>query len=370
MANPSRKMVTIRRIDRVDPIEGADRIEVATVGGWRVVVKKGEFHAGDLGLYHEIDSFIDTSRPEYAFLDATREMVVDGKTRVGHVLRTRKMRGVYSQGLLLDPHKLLDLPEQVLVDLCESKSDMSEACGVVEYYKPMPLGAKDFIGRYDPWVAPRTDAERCQNIDLETWDIIKRSQYEVSVKVDGTSITMVYEDRYNDLCIYSHNNRFSLDRGMGKLVYDTAKTQGLVDFCEANHNVTLQMEMCGPKIQGDRLRLGKHRLFVFSVWDMRHADYISWCGFDGFDHGDRVQDSHVPVIDTGSMLDQFDTPSDFIGYVDGIKDNVTKGCLDEGLVVHVYDAPSSDEWMRLRNALGQTMQCKAVSNKYLLKAKE
>lgn len=43
----SRKMASIRRIDDIQPIPGADAIEVATVGGWRVVIKKGEFAVGD-----------------------------------------------------------------------------------------------------------------------------------------------------------------------------------------------------------------------------------------------------------------------------------------------------------------------------------
>ena len=53
-----RKLATIRRIDSIDLIPDADAIEVATVGGWRVVVKKGEFAVGDLAVYCEIDSWI------------------------------------------------------------------------------------------------------------------------------------------------------------------------------------------------------------------------------------------------------------------------------------------------------------------------
>ena len=41
-----RKLVTIRKISAIDPIEGADSIDVATLDGWKVVVKKGEFKIG------------------------------------------------------------------------------------------------------------------------------------------------------------------------------------------------------------------------------------------------------------------------------------------------------------------------------------
>lgn len=50
-----RKIVTYREIDRLSPIAGADAVELAHIGGWQVVVKKGEFEAGDEVAYFEID---------------------------------------------------------------------------------------------------------------------------------------------------------------------------------------------------------------------------------------------------------------------------------------------------------------------------
>ena len=56
-----RKLATIRKIDALTPIEGADAIECAHVGGWKVVVKKGEYNAGDSAVYIEIDSWVPTT---------------------------------------------------------------------------------------------------------------------------------------------------------------------------------------------------------------------------------------------------------------------------------------------------------------------
>jgi len=50
----TRKLVTIRKVLDITPIEGADFIEIAHIGGWRCVVKKGEFTIGDLGFYFEL----------------------------------------------------------------------------------------------------------------------------------------------------------------------------------------------------------------------------------------------------------------------------------------------------------------------------
>ena len=62
-----RKLASIQRIWKIEPIEGADRIELAHVLGWQCVVNKGQFHAMDLAVYFEIDSFLPI-RPEFEFL--------------------------------------------------------------------------------------------------------------------------------------------------------------------------------------------------------------------------------------------------------------------------------------------------------------
>ena len=114
-------------------------------------------------------------------------------------------------------------------------------------------------------------------------------------------------------------------------------------------------------------------MFVFGMYDIAERHYLSWTEMDGMDGLDGVFESYVPILEVGTkVLDQFETPGDFLAYADGIRGNVTKGCLDEGLVVHIFDRDmlTEDEWLRLQDVLGPTMQVKAVSNKYLLKAKE
>jgi len=62
-----RNLASIQKIVSVNAIEGADRIEVARVLGWDVIVKKGDFKPDDLCVYIEIDSILP-DRPEFAFL--------------------------------------------------------------------------------------------------------------------------------------------------------------------------------------------------------------------------------------------------------------------------------------------------------------
>ena len=381
MANPSRKMATMRKVDAITPIEGADRIECAHIGGWTCVVGKGDFEPGDLCVYYEVDSFLPTGDPRYAQFAERGEKVMtikDNQTR-GHVLRTIKLGGQISQGLLMRPQDVLpeSVPEHAFQLMYERRARLDGICGVCEYHPDQSSLAAGFIGEYDPFVAPRTGCEHIQNVDQETFDLIKRCGYFTSVKVDGTSITLVNDSRHGRIRAFSHNNEFSLDEGQGKLVMETAKRQGLLKFLESWPDMTIQAELCGPKIGGNALRLKDYRLFVFSVYDVAEREYLAPYDFTANPIAVSIYLSGTPCVEDDvdvhgrHFLDQFDTPQDLIEWTNTLRGSVTKDVLDEGIVVHVMDTGdlSKDEQMTLRNALGEQMQMKSVSAAFLLKKK-
>ena len=90
--NKERELVYIVIIDAVTPIEGYDRVELAHVGGWTVVVGKGEFKAGDPAIYFEIDSQLPEVEPftNMEFL-----------AKKHYKIKTQKMCKSISQGLLM-----------------------------------------------------------------------------------------------------------------------------------------------------------------------------------------------------------------------------------------------------------------------------
>jgi RNA ligase (TIGR02306 family) len=119
---------TIRKISKIEPIEGADAIECAKVDGWDLVVKKGEFKEGDLCVYFEIDSLLPND-PTYEFLGNPRYQ--DGDTKY-HRLRTVKLRGQISQGLALPVDIVSFQGETVTV---EEGQDVTDILGVKKYEK-------------------------------------------------------------------------------------------------------------------------------------------------------------------------------------------------------------------------------------------
>jgi RNA ligase (TIGR02306 family) len=60
-----RKLATIRDIGVIVPIAGADAIEAAVIGGWKVVIRKGDYQVGDRVIYCEIDSWIPHERAPF-----------------------------------------------------------------------------------------------------------------------------------------------------------------------------------------------------------------------------------------------------------------------------------------------------------------
>lgn len=90
--NGERELAYVVLIDEIMPIEGYDRVELARVGGWHVIVQKNQFKVGDLAIYFEVDSKVPSDRECFAFL-AKRKYKV----------KTLRMCGVISQGLLMHP---------------------------------------------------------------------------------------------------------------------------------------------------------------------------------------------------------------------------------------------------------------------------
>lgn len=105
VSGTKRKLACVKRIDDLLAIEGADKIEVAVVGGWKVVVKKGDFKKGELAVYLEIDSWVPTEVAPFLTKSGHEPKEYNGVK--GERLKSKKLRGIVSQGLLL-PLSVLD----------------------------------------------------------------------------------------------------------------------------------------------------------------------------------------------------------------------------------------------------------------------
>lgn len=90
--NNERELCFVVTVDNITPIEGYDRVELAHVMGWTVVVGKDEFQIGDPAIYFEIDSKLPEVEP---FINM--EFLAKKKFKI----TTQKMCKSLSQGLLM-----------------------------------------------------------------------------------------------------------------------------------------------------------------------------------------------------------------------------------------------------------------------------
>jgi RNA ligase (TIGR02306 family) len=116
----------VGRIGEVKPIEGADNIELVLVGGWNAITQKGEYQVGDLVVVATTDAVIPQALSDL--------MGVTNYLRKGQRVRTVKLRGVYSECLLI-PFKYLE-PRSMVNNVFEG-DDMMVVLRVTKYEPPV-----------------------------------------------------------------------------------------------------------------------------------------------------------------------------------------------------------------------------------------
>ncbi len=273
-----RKLASIRRILALNPIEGADAIELATVDGWKVVVKKGEFASGELCVYFEIDSFLPVV-PMFEFLrkSSFRKM---GELE-GFRLRTIKLRGQVSQGLVIPiPHELEVEWLHTFFNFADARplregDDVTELLGVKKYEPPVPVELAGQIRGNFPGFIKKTDQERCQNLVDEIFVVNKDARYEVTMKMDGTSFTGFYVDGEEGVCGRNWELKLDESNATNTLVRTHIDSKLMEVLRKYGKNYAVQAELMGPGIQKNREALKAPGLFVFDIYDIDGSGYVA-----------------------------------------------------------------------------------------------
>lgn len=337
-----RKLASIRRIDDIQPIPGADAIEVATVGGWRVVIKKGEFAVGDLAVYCEIDSWIPHELAP--FLSKGSEPREYNGVK-GERLRTVKLRGQVSQGLLLSLNDLLKMKYDGNSVVVEG-DDVSEMLGIQKWEAPVPASLAGEVRGMFPGYIPKTDQERIQNLvdELQGWMTEDRT-WEITEKLDGSSMTVYF---YNgDFGVCSRN--LNLKETEGNTFWRVARELDLESILRiTNRNLALQGELIGEGIQGNPYRIRGQRFVLFDIYDINEGTYINPISRRAFAEIHDI--SHVPVL-VPAITDPKSVEAILIA-AEG-KSQLNKDTEREGIVFKCEQDPN--------------IHFKAISNKFLLK---
>jgi RNA ligase (TIGR02306 family) len=111
----------VGKVTDIKPIEGADNIELVVVNGWNCISKKGEHRVDELTIIATTDAVI----PQ-VFSD---EMGVTNYLRKGGRVRTIKLRGVYSECLVI--------PYSYTPIVHSEGDDLMKELGIFKYEPPV-----------------------------------------------------------------------------------------------------------------------------------------------------------------------------------------------------------------------------------------
>jgi len=341
LQNGKRAMAWIAKIDEVKPIENADQIDMYRIGGWWVVDKKGAYNVGDLVVYISIDSWIPHELAP--FLSKGSEPREYNGVR-GERLRTVRLRGQVSQGLLLPITVMNPRMAEMGEHLDNAEGfDCSEWLNIQKWEAPVPAQlAGDVEGTFPSFV-PKTDQERIQNLsrELGTWG---DRTWEVTEKLDGSSMTVYHKDGKFGVC----SRNWALKETEGNSLWAQARRYDLEAVLNREGNYAVQGELIGEGIQGNPYRIRGQDFYVYDVYDINEQRYLSPVERLAFVERNGLKS--VPVIEQNRA-----TPA-------SIQD-----ILQDAEGRSVLNAEAEREGLVYKS--DGVVSFKAVSNKFLIKQK-
>jgi len=339
-----RNLASVQVIHKIEPIEGADSIELANVLGWQVVVKKGQFKPGDLCVYCEIDSKLP-EKPEFEFLRSKK-----------YRIKTVRLKGCLSQGICFGleilpgdivPEEGLDVTETLEVE--KYSAFRERMSGGPNRVKQIPT---DIVGDFPSYV-PKTDEQRIQSAP-KLLDELRGRPYYITEKVDGTSCTISYKQGEGLVC----SRKWAKKDGPKSHFWQAAKRYSVLEkLAECACDYAIQGEVAGPGIQKNRLNLPAVDLFVFNVYCIDTGRYLNFKEFVEF--CERMELQTVKVVEIGDSF-EYDLPT-LLDKAEGLYES---GKQREGIVVRPQIEAIS------QCLKGGRLSFKVVNNKYLLKQKE
>lgn len=331
-----RKLATIREVKDISPIEGADRIEVLTIDGWKVVAQKGLHQVGDKVVYCEIDSFLPI-KPEFEFLRPT-SFRTDAIGNEGFRLKTIKMRGQVSQGLVLPIRDLdVDLSDKAIGD------DVTELLGIIKWEGPIPAELDgEVLGEFPSFIK-KTDEERIQNYS-DIWDEVKGLTYWCTEKLDGTSFTAYIKGDHFGVCGRNWEYKESDTNTLWKIARELNLEETLRSL---GRDIAIQGEVIGERIQKNLYKLRGQHLYVFNIFDIENYRYCT--------------QNDVEILCQMHGLNQ--VPVKFAGPLE--KDTI-EAVLESASGPSELNNQQEREGLVFR-ALEKDFSFKAISNKFLLK---
>jgi RNA ligase (TIGR02306 family) len=265
------KLAVIEQITELIPIEGADRIELAKIQGWKSVVKKGTYNIGDTIVFVPIDTIIHYK--EWNSFLWSEDKDTDKPVRI----KTKKLRNTVSQGVIF-PTSIIPVEQQWNLG-----DDVASFIGVEKYEVHLPPQLAGRVkGNFPSHVLSKTDEDNLLS-NIKVLEEIKNCKIVVvSLKMDGSSGTLIKDNEGNiTVCSRSIN----LEEG-DNAFWNVVKKYDLHN--KIPNNTAIQFEVCGPGIQSNKAGLKELNYYLFNYKDLNSDRYIDTAEISEYNKAERI----------------------------------------------------------------------------------
>jgi RNA ligase (TIGR02306 family) len=360
-----RKLASIQKILNLEPIQGADKIEKATILGWQCVVVKGQFAINDMCVYHEIDSFLPLDNPAYDFLKKNG-IKKNNDGLEGIRLKTIRLKGQISQGLAmpLSILKSVKLPtdkrEGEQTYTWREGTDVTSLLRITQWQPHIPLCLSGLVKGSFPGFIPKTDETRCQNLQ-PVLDKHKGLPCYITEKLDGSSATFFMKDGLFGVCSRNLELKESEENAFWKMAKKLRIEEKMRK--EGFDNFALQGELCGPGIQENSLALKDFNVYFFNIYNIKEGKY---CGLNQMKNFFDILDvSTVPLITQDYQLSN-DIPS--LVKLATRKSVINPNGWAEGIVIRPMEEVEDREFMNVLNY--NRLSFKVINPEFLIEVEK
>lgn len=337
-----RKLATIRKISDIKLIPNADSICGYLIDGWIVVDSIGKYEKDQLVVFLEVDSFVPHELAP--FLSKGKEPREFEGVK-GERLRTVKLRGQLSQGLLL-PLSLLGKPEEIFAISEDSVgADVTTELGILKWERPMNAQLAGMARGNFPALVPKTDQERIQNL-TRSFEQYQLDSWSITEKLDGSSCTFYLDDE-DVFHVCSRN--LDLKEDEANSFWKVARKFQIEDVMRRNFmkGMAIQGEMIGEGIQGNQYKV-QLDFYVYDMYNTHTGQYILPVQLKAA--CERIGLKHVPILCEATEIKE-QTIDSILTFAEG--KSILNGSEREGVV--------------FKSNTIHDRSFKAINNKWLLK---
>jgi RNA ligase (TIGR02306 family) len=323
--------VEVVSIDSVVNHPGADRLDIAQIRGWRCVVGRDQFKTGEEAVYIPIDAVL----PEAL----VKELGIEKGYRKR--VRSIKLRGEFSQGLLMKPREGWKLGD-----------DVAESLQITKWEESIPVEMRGIQAPRDPRFAQYTDIENIKNYPTV---FTSNDQVVVTEKIHGTNwraakfASAFAADGVGELLVGSH--RTNLIESENNLYWRAANLIGVKEKLLPGEQLFGEVYGAGIQDLTYGKKPGEIAVVIFDV--MKDGNFLSYTDMQNFLTSKGWEKLYPPVLYSGPWEERLTE------YAKGYS-ILHHSQIKEGVVIKMLDETYNEK-------LAGRKILKAIGEQYLLR---